>query len=71
MSILSGVNSVNLTLGASDSVTIGIEKTMIATAIATAELLQLSLSKATIKMTACGINENRVFLISLAFRMSF
>jgi hypothetical protein len=36
MSLLSGVNSVNLTLGASEFVCIGIEKTMIATAIATA-----------------------------------
>jgi hypothetical protein len=36
MSLLSGVNSVNLTLGASELVCIDIEKTMIATAIATA-----------------------------------
>jgi hypothetical protein len=36
MSTLSGVNSVNLRLGASDFVCVGIEKTMIATAIATA-----------------------------------
>jgi hypothetical protein len=36
MSLLSGVNSVNLTLGVSELVCIGIENTMIATAIATA-----------------------------------
>ena len=36
ISLLSGVNSVNLTLGKSEFVCIGIEKTMIAIAIATA-----------------------------------
>jgi type IV secretory pathway TrbD component len=36
MSLLSGVNSVNLTLGVSEFVCIGIENTMIATATATA-----------------------------------
>jgi hypothetical protein len=35
MSLLSGLNSVNLTLGASEFVCLGIEKTMTATAIAT------------------------------------
>jgi hypothetical protein len=36
MSVLSGENSVNFRLGASEFVCLGIEKTMIATAIATA-----------------------------------